>query len=175
MSRSSALLCLVVFTATVGLVVSRRAYSGPPVIQPAIEPPVSSLPAPEQIGPEAQAELKARMGRHGNTMSSLVRAVVLLDRPTIRTLAGRIADDEIIARGDAASKTKKRLALPPAFYEAQDSLRASAEALAGAAALPRSDDRALADDFAAVARSCVSCHSVYLHHKIELLPPSGRP
>ncbi len=171
MSRSGAWLCLVVFIATVGPVVSGRASPPGP---PAVEPPVSGLPAPEHIAAEAQAELKARMGRHGNTMSSLVKAVVLLDRPTIRSLAGRIADEEIVARAGVTHKTKRRLGVPPEFYEAQDSLRAAAEDLARAAALPRGDDKALADGFAAVARSCVGCHSVYLHSTIEVLPPSGR-
>jgi hypothetical protein len=52
--------------------------------------PASHLAAPENVASTTLTELKARMERHGNNMSNLVKAVVLLDRPTISTLAGRI-------------------------------------------------------------------------------------
>jgi hypothetical protein len=123
------------------------------------------LPAPEYLSPEARAELRARMGRHAATLSSLVQALILLDRPAIRTLASRIAEEETLARINAPTKTGKPLPLPPQFFAELDTLRDNAQQLAAAAAQTRSgrdDDRELADRFAALARTCVGCHSVYL-------------
>lgn len=135
--------------------------------------PLRGLPAPKHMTSEALVEFKARMGRHGNTMSTLVRAVVLLDRPSIRTLASRIADEEIIARATSASWDTRRYPLPNEFFDQQDTLRAAAQNLAVAAAV-EGDDQVLADHFANVARTCVSCHSVFLHHD-PLARPTVRP
>ena len=125
--------------------------------------PLSRLPAPKYLTPEALAAIKTRMGRHGNTMSNLVRAVVLIDRPTIRSLAGRIADEEIVARVEGGTGTPNRFPMPSDFFDQQDTLRAAAEQLALAAAV-ESDDKKLADHFAILARTCVACHSIYLRH-----------
>jgi plasmid stability protein len=123
-----------------------------------------ALPGPEHISPNVRAELKARMGRHGNTMSNLVRALVLLDRPTIRALAGRIADEEVVARVEAAPRGGKKLDLPPLYIAEQDRLRTVAQQLAAATLEPDHDaDLVLADRFATLAHTCVACHSVYLH------------
>jgi hypothetical protein len=128
--------------------------------------PAQRLPAPEHVTPDARAEVKARMARHGETMSNLVRAVVLLDRPTIRLLATRIADEEVIARVGSTGE-QKRPALPRDFFAAQDELSAGARQLA-AAAVAGGDDKALAERFAGVTHSCVTCHSAYLHGRPDL-------
>jgi hypothetical protein len=122
-----------------------------------------TLPRPEHISPDARADLKARMGRHGNTMSNLVRALVLLDRPTIRTLAGRIADEEVVARVEASTPGGKKLDLPAQYIAEQNRLRTVAQQLAAATLEPERDaDLVLADRFATLAHTCVACHSVYL-------------
>ena len=128
--------------------------------------PAQRLPAPEHLTPDTRAEVKARMARHGEVMSNLVRSVVLLDRPTIRILATRIADEEVIARVGSA-REPKRPALPREFFAAQDELSAGARQLA-AAAVAGGDDKVLAERFAAVTRSCVTCHSAYLHGRPDL-------
>jgi hypothetical protein len=128
------------------------------------------LPAPEHVSVDAQNELRARMGRHGSTMSQLLRAVVLLDRPTVRVLAGRIADDDLIA----SLAERRRLPLPKELFLEQSALSAAARDLA-AAAVDGSDDRVLADRFSAVTRTCVTCHSGYLHGRPELRPSPGAP
>jgi hypothetical protein len=130
--------------------------------------PAQRLPAPDHLSPQLRTELQARMARHGETMSSLVRSVVLLDRPTIRVLAGRIADEEVIARAGGAGETK-RPPLPREFFAAQDDLSASARELA-AAAKQGGDDKLIAERFAAVTRTCVTCHSAYLHGRPEVVP-----
>lgn len=115
------------------------------------------LAVPDNIRADTKAELNARMSRHGATMSSLVRAVVLLERARVRVLAGRIADEEVVAQID----TPKPMSLPPGFSAEQAQLSVAARRLAVAAA-EGSDDRVLAERFAAVTAACVTCHSVYL-------------
>jgi hypothetical protein len=128
------------------------------------------LPAPEHVPADAQNELRSRMARHGSTMSQLVRAVVLLDRPTVRVLAGRIADDDLIA----SIGERRRLPLPKELFLEQSALSAAARDLA-AAAIDGSDDRVLADRFSAVTRTCVTCHSGYLHGRPEPRPVPRAP
>ena len=103
-------------------------------------------------------------------MSNLVRAVVLLDRPTIRALAGRIADEEVIARSTKSVHEPAPLRLPREFFLQQTKLVVVARDLAAAAA-EGGDDRVLADRFAAVTATCVACHSAYLHGQ----PDAGSP
>jgi hypothetical protein len=124
--------------------------------------PARHLPPPDHLASETMRDLKARMGRHGNTMSNLVRAVVLLDRPGIQGMARNIADEEIIASTANGSRSAKPLPLPREFSKEQDALRVAAQQLA-VAAVAGGDDKALADAFATVTRTCVACHSSYLH------------
>ena len=135
---------------------------------PPAPPAAKSLPAPEHISPEARQLIKVRMGQHGATMENLMKAVSVLDRPTIRALSLRIADEEVVARsGGAGGK------LPAAFFAEQDKLAASARQLA-AAAVQGGDDKALADRFAEVAHTCVGCHSAYLHDHPEPPPAAAK-
>jgi hypothetical protein len=131
------------------------------------------LPAPEHVPSQTRAELHARMGRHADTMSNLIRSVVLLDRPTIRALASRIADDEIVAVSNQTSPERRRLNLPQDFFAEQTALSAAARALAAAAAAD-AGDAALADGFSALTRTCVGCHSVYLHGRPAAPPPGPK-
>jgi hypothetical protein len=142
----------------------------PAVAAPKPAAPVRRLPAPEHVSAEAQQQLKARMGQHGVTMENLVRAVVLLDRPTVRVLATRIADQEIIARAG----TREKPVLPPDFFAEQEDLAAAARQLA-AAAVDGGDDRVLANRFAAVTQTCVGCHSSYLHGRPDAQPAEPKP
>lgn len=132
---------------------------------PKLPVPAQKLPAPAHVSAQTRQELKARMGQHGTTMQNLVRAVVLLDRPTIRVLATRIADEEIVARTGSGP----RPSLPPKFFTEQDDLAATARQLA-VAAIDGGDDKALADRFSALTRTCVGCHSAYLRDRPEPLP-----
>ena len=126
--------------------------------------PAQRLPPPEHIPQDTRTEIKARMARHGETMSGLVRSVVLLDRPTVRILATRVADEEVIAR---AGNGQKRPPLPQDVFAAQEELSTSARQLA-AAAIEGGDDKILAERFAAVTRTCIACHSAYLHGRPDL-------
>ena len=124
--------------------------------------PLLHLMPPENVAPSTRADLRARMGRHANSMSALVRAVVLLDRPTITTMAQRIADEELLARADSSGFDPWRPLLPKAFFVEHDALRAAASELAKAAAQGE-PDTVLADRFGALTRTCVRCHGAYLH------------
>lgn len=124
------------------------------------------LRIPDHIPSPTRTELAARMGQHGETMSGLVRAVVLLDRPAIRTLAGRIADEEILAQTGKPRRDRRPLPLPREFPAEQTRLSLAARDLA-VAAKEGTDDRALAERFAALTSTCVTCHSVYLHGRPE--------
>ena len=132
-------------------------------------PPAVHLAEPENLSASTRAEVRGRMARHGNTMSNLVTAVVLLDRPTIVTLALRIADEEVVARSEAATTKGWEARLPRGFFIEQDALRGAARELA-AAATHGDADNVTADRFAAVARTCVACHSLYLHGRADSAP-----
>jgi len=131
------------------------------------------LRPPEHVGADTRAELASRMGRHGETMSSLVRAVVLLDRARVRVLAGRIAEEEIIAKTIGGTGGRKPLALPREFAAEQTRLVSAARELVVAAA-DGSEDRVLADRFAAVTSTCVTCHSIYVHGWPDMQPFGSR-
>jgi hypothetical protein len=151
------------------LVIVLLAVGGPSEAGGPSRPPAVRLPAPENLTAATRAEVRGRMARHGNTMSNLVRALVLLDRPTIATLAGRIADEEVVSHvEDGGSDELKRL-LPKEFFVEQDALQSNARELAASAAHGETDS-VMADRFATVAKTCVACHSVYLHGR----PGDGR-
>jgi hypothetical protein len=135
-------------------------------------PAARRLPSPEHVDPQTQREVKARMGQHGTTMEGLVRAVIVLDRPTIRVLASRIADEEVVARAGGA-RDKQRSSLPAQFFAQQDELAIFARQLA-AAAHDGGDDKVLAEHFSAVMRTCVGCHSTYLHDRPGAQPAESK-
>jgi len=137
--------------------------------------PAQRLPAPDHVDAKTRQEIKARMGQHAVTMQNLVRSVVLLDRPTIRVMASRIADEEVVAR-TSVKGDKQAPVLPAKFFAEQDALAAAARQLA-AAAVDGGDDKALAERFAMLTRTCVGCHSTYLHDRPEPLadPKSKSP
>lgn len=127
------------------------------------------LRPPEHITADTRAELASRMGRHGETMSSLVRSVVLLDRARVRVLAGRIAEEEIIAKTIGGTGGRRPMALPREFSAQQARLVAAARDLA-VAAVEGGEDMVMADRFAAVTKTCVACHSIYVHGWPDMQP-----
>jgi hypothetical protein len=132
----------------------------------------SRLRAPEHVTAETRAELDGRMARHGAVMSNLVRAVVLLDRPTIRVLAGRIADEEVVAHAVRSPHAPAPLSLPKEFFVEQAKLVTAARDLTLAAA-DGANDSVLAERFATLTSTCVSCHSSYLHGQPDERAPEG--
>ena len=146
---------------TIALIVGALGLTAAAVAADGPKAPLRRLPTPAKANPSARAAIRDSMARHGNTMSSLMKAVVLLDRTTISTLALRIADEEVVARTEGGATEKLRAQLPKAFLDEQDHLRNSARELAKAVSQFETDTE-LADRFATLARTCVTCHSVYL-------------
>lgn len=142
------------------------AFGAPTHAGPKSQPPAVRLPTPDNLSAATRAEVRGRMGRHGNTMSNLVKALVLLDRPTIATLAVRIADEEVVARVEGGGTDRLKALLPKEFFVEESALQTSARDLAAAAA-NKDADKVLADRFATVAKTCVACHSIYLHSPSE--------
>ncbi len=132
------------------------------------------LRPPEHVTTTTQTELTARMAQHGETMANLVRAVVLLDRPTIRVLANRIADEEVVAHASKSPHEPVPLSLPREFLLQQTRLTVAARDLA-AAVVQGADDGVLGERFAAVTSTCIACHSAYLHGQPDAEPAEPRP
>src|SRR5262245_49132095 len=89
--------------------------SGQTPAAPKPSAPRRHLPEPEHVRPGTRQQIRARMGQHVVTAENLVRAVVLLDRPTVRMLATRIADEEVVAK-TSGIREKQPPVLPPRFF-----------------------------------------------------------
>ena len=123
--------------------------------------PRRALPAPEHLPQRVQADVKVRMTSHAATMSSFLQAIVLLDRPRIESLGGQVAEHEVIAAGTTPMSESSRALLPRDFFTEQIALSAISRQLVTAAR--QQDDQGLSNRFAALAGTCVGCHSSYLH------------
>lgn len=121
----------------------------------------SALPIPEHIPQKVRTELKMRMSHHAAAMMDFVQAVALLDRPAIQSLAEPIMDGEVIAQGAAPISEDDRRRLPQEFFLEQIALSTIARQLAVAAT--HGDEIGISDRFGSLARTCVACHSGYLH------------
>jgi len=151
-------------TSTIAGVLVTLLAIGSVVAAPKPEPPPARvLPPPDHLTPKTRQAVKERMGQHAVTMESLIRAVVLLDRPRIRVMASRIADEEVVSRTPGV-RDKKPPELPAKFFQEQQQLAATARQLAGAA-VEGGDDNVLRERFSALAGTCVGCHSTYVHDR----------
>ena len=98
------------------------------------------------------------MGRHDEQMRALLSRVVLLDDDGVARAAGAIFDEPTLARPIAGDELNGLL--PERFFALQDELRAQARRLVVASG--QHDRQAVANEFGALAKSCVSCHQVFL-------------
>jgi cytochrome c553 len=150
-------------TTIVGVLVTLLTVGGVVAAPKPEPPPARALPAPDHLSPQTRQAVKGRMAQHAVTMDSLIRAVVLLDRPRIRVMASRIADEEVVSR-TAGVRDKKLPELPAKFFQEQQQLASTARQLA-AAAIEGGDDKVLRDRFSALTGTCVGCHSTYVHDR----------
>jgi hypothetical protein len=117
------------------------------------------LVKPERI-PAAMARVIAtKMARHDLQMRTLVSRVVLLDDDGIARAAGEIFDEPALARPLAGDELNGLL--PERFYVLQDEMRKQTRQLVVASG--RHDRAAVANEFAALMKTCIACHDVYLH------------
>jgi cytochrome c556 len=124
----------------------------------ALSPPEREVP-PADLPAPARALLKSRMANHARDMGELVSAIMLLDYPRIEDQARRIASDVSFSRPLTDDATELNSALPRAFFDRQDALRAEARKLAeDAHAL---DARQVAADYGHLSEACVRCHADY--------------
>jgi hypothetical protein len=116
------------------------------------------LAAPATIPPALVQVLRTKMGRHDFQMRTLMSRVVLLDDDGIARAAGEVFDEPALARPLAGDELNGML--PERFFVLQEELRQHARKLVMAS--QRHDRAAVADEFAALSKSCLSCHEVYL-------------
>lgn len=143
--------------------------------QPEASPPVlkGELPVRETLSPEARSALTARMDRHGEAMTFLLASLIFLQYDDVDYLAKQIAGEPKLGRPAPGDKDSLNALLPASFFDYQDQLTISVAELSAAA--QSHDDMKLVDAFGKVARTCVACHSAYLHDDIapEEDGPSG--
>jgi cytochrome c556 len=137
---------------------------------PRNEPPqqaqlIHAISPPERLGPpqylpeSARVLLRARMAAHAREMSELVSAIMVLQYEPIREHAEQIANDDSLARPITGDATELNAALPEAFFQRQDELKAQSRALAKAAAAMNAFEVATA--YGRVSETCVRCHASY--------------
>jgi hypothetical protein len=117
------------------------------------------LAAPATLSPALANVVRSKMGRHGAQMKELVSRVVLLDDDGVARAAGAMFDEPALARPLAGDELNGLL--PERFFALQDELRDRARQLVIASG--RHDRAAVAAQFAALSKSCVDCHQLYLH------------
>jgi hypothetical protein len=117
------------------------------------------LPASASMPPAVRQVVRSKMGRHEAQMQALVSRVVMLDDDGIARTAGEIFDEPALARPLAGDELNGLI--PERFFALQDELRARARRLVAASG--RHDRDAVAEEFAALAKSCVGCHQVFVH------------
>jgi cytochrome c553 len=126
------------------------------------------LAAPATIPPAMLGILKTKMVRHNSQMNALMSRIVLLDDAGVAHAAGELLDEPSLARpvtGDELNGV-----LPERFYTLQEEVRNRARQLVNAST--RHDRVAVADEFAALAKACVTCHEIYLRGA-DGAPPAG--
>jgi hypothetical protein len=123
------------------------------------------LETPRYLPDLARALLHERMRGHADRLQRLTAAVVLLRYDEARVVASEVSAGPWLTRPTAAAPDALNSLLPPRFFDLQEALRQSADAVRVAAA--ERDNAALAKGLARVTETCVSCHSAYLQ-------PGGR-
>jgi hypothetical protein len=118
-----------------------------------------TLPESLVIPAAARQVVKSKMARHDDQMRALMSKVVLLDDDGIARAAGAIFDEPALARPIVGDELNGLL--PERFFVLQDELRAQARRLVIASG--KHDREAVANEFGGLAKSCVSCHQVFLY------------
>lgn len=130
------------------------------VARPAPHLRAQELPAPSYLPQVARVVLRERMGRHGPDAVDLLMSVTLLRHQQAAEAAQRIANEPQLAEPSRADFNALNAALPSRFFVLQKQTQERARELAAAARAE--DDGRVANAFARLTETCVSCHSVYL-------------
>jgi cytochrome c556 len=114
---------------------------------------------PQYLSNTTRELLRARMASHANEMGELVSAIMILQYPGIAERAAAIEGQVDLARPISTDATDLASALPPAFFDYQDELKARARALEEAAEAQGAFR--VADAYGDLSKTCVKCHSVF--------------
>jgi hypothetical protein len=117
------------------------------------------LPESTVLAPAVRQVLKTKMGRHDDQMRTLLSRVVLLDDDGVARAAGEMFDEPALARPVGGDELNGLL--PERFFTLQDELRAQLRRLVIASG--KHDRDAVASEFGALAKTCVTCHQVFLY------------
>jgi hypothetical protein len=162
MVSSKVVVGVVAVAAIVGLAVFLRPK---PVARNELRP-AGSIP------PQALSILESKMARHDEQMNDLLARVLMLDDDGIARAAGSIFDEPELTR--PALGNELNALLPDRFFALQDDLRQHARRLVAASG--RHDRPAVAEEFGALAKSCISCHEIYLYETgAQVTRPGARP
>jgi hypothetical protein len=123
--------------------------------------PQFELAAPADLPPAVHAALEKRMERHGAQMGELVSRLIVLDFDGAARVAGALYDEPTIARPLAPDDLNRLL--PDRFFALQEELTTQTRWLVTAAA--QRDPARLAEEFGRLTKTCVICHSIYLHER----------
>ena len=157
MARRSQSQAFVTKALTIGSVVLATVVGAALLLRPR---PVAreELPVSTAIPPAARQIVRTKMARHDLQMRELLTRVVLLDDDGVARVGGEVFDEPSLARPLAGDELNGLL--PERFFVLQDELKARARRLVIAS--QKRDHEAIADEFAALAKSCIACHQVFL-------------
>jgi hypothetical protein len=158
MTTSRVLVGSVVLASLVGAAVFLRPHSAAK----------DELAQPATIPPAMLGVLRAKMGRHDIQMKALMTRVVLLDDDGVARAAGEIFDEPSLARPIVGDELNGLL--PDRFFTLQDEIRQQARRLVIAS--NRHDRAGVANEFAAMSKTCIACHEVYLRGA-DIAPYAG--
>lgn len=119
----------------------------------------AELAAPDHIPAAARAVIHTMMTRHRELVGDLVTRVILLDYDGVARTAGDLYDEPALAKPIVGDELNS--ALPAHFFDLQKDMRDGTRRVVEAAA--RKDGARVAEDFAALTKTCIGCHDLYLH------------
>ncbi|WP_428262402.1 cytochrome c [Haliangium sp.] len=135
-------------------------------------PPASERPVLERAEPLpklARDLLHDHMIDHGQSMENLLWSALMLDHAAVVVNAQELQAAPRIGRPLEGAGDTLNDALPARFFDLQDEMHAAAGALEAAARAQ--DDDGVAEAYGRLARTCVSCHALYL--RIPGQPEAG--
>ncbi len=122
------------------------------------------LPISEKIPRAARESLRSRMDRHGDDMTLLMAAVLMLNYEMAEDLARSIHSEPKLSRPGPGELDTLNAQLPPVLFDLQDQLSVRAQGLIDAA--HARDAKNLVKAFGAMSETCVACHSAFLRENV---------
>ena len=141
------------------------------------------IPLPDYLSPLARDAMRTRMARHGDDMTRILWAALLLDYEEAAAAASHIANEGMLApfgsdggaraselptrfgslvrdTGSSLELLELRNQLPRRFFELQDELKANATAVQVAA--QQHSGARFGEAVGRLQETCISCHVVYM-------------